>query len=58
MKKIIISLMTLMVATTSCSEDFLTVSSTTSLLADDYYNSQERIYTALVAAYDPLQWFD
>ncbi|MFR9545376.1 MAG: RagB/SusD family nutrient uptake outer membrane protein [Rikenellaceae bacterium] len=58
MKKIIIALMALIVATTSCSEDFLIVSSTTSILADDYYNSQERIYSALVAAYDPLQWFD
>lgn len=43
----------------SCTEDFLTVDSASSLLADEtYYNTQDHIYEALVAAYDPLQWFD
>lgn len=42
----------------SCSDDFLNVDSRTAVLESDYYNSAERLYTGLVAAYDPLQWFD
>ncbi|MCD7935468.1 MAG: RagB/SusD family nutrient uptake outer membrane protein [Tannerellaceae bacterium] len=43
---------------TSCGEGFLDVQSPTQLYVDEYYNSQERIFEALVAAYDPLQWLD
>ena len=42
----------------SCSDDFLVVESKDSILESDYYNSAERVYSGLVAAYDPLQWFD
>lgn len=42
----------------SCSDDFLVVESKDSILESDYYNSAERLYSGLVAAYDPLQWFD
>lgn len=42
----------------SCSEDFLNVESPTALPADEYFINQERIYQNLVAAYDPLEWFD
>lgn len=44
--------------TTACNDDFLNVESKTAVLEADYYNSPERLYTGLVAAYDPLQWFD
>ncbi|HNW49847.1 MAG TPA: RagB/SusD family nutrient uptake outer membrane protein [Prolixibacteraceae bacterium] len=42
----------------SCSEDFLDVSSATKLYVDDYYTTESRIFEAVVAAYDPLSWFD
>ncbi|MCD8261203.1 MAG: RagB/SusD family nutrient uptake outer membrane protein [Bacteroides sp.] len=42
----------------SCGDDFLTVSPSSSLPVDEYYNSESRIFEALVASYDPLQWFD
>ena len=43
---------------TACTEDFLDVESTTQLYVNDYYKTEARIYEALVAAYDPLGWFD
>ena len=42
----------------SCSEDFLEVDSASSVLIDSYYTTEERIFEALVAAYDPLAWTD
>ncbi len=43
----------------SCSDNFLTVESASSVLADEsYYNSKAHLTEALVAAYDPLKWFD
>jgi hypothetical protein len=42
----------------ACSESFLEVESPSDLLVDEYYNTESRIYEDLVAAYDPLQWFD
>ena len=47
-----------MLGTTSCGDDFLTVDAPSSLLVDTYYNSESRIFEALVAAYDPMNWFD
>ena len=54
---ILASLMLLMSAS-SCGEKWLEVQSHDQLFIDDYYDSEARIYEALVAAYDPLQWFD
>lgn len=42
----------------SCSDDFLEVESASSVLIDDYYTTEARIFEALVAAYDPLSWTD
>lgn len=42
----------------SCSEDFLSVESSNQLYVDQYYTTEARIFEALVAAYDPLAWFD
>lgn len=42
----------------SCKEDFLEVDAASSLLIDDYYTTEDRIFEALVAAYDPLAWTD
>ncbi len=43
---------------TSCSDDFLEVESASSLYTDEYYTTEDRIFEDLVAAYDPLNWFD
>ena len=42
----------------SCKEEFLEVDAASSVLIEDYYNTEERIFEALVAAYDPLSWTD
>lgn len=42
----------------SCSDDFLNMTPPSQLPIEEYYNSESRIYEALVAAYDPLQWYD
>lgn len=42
----------------ACGEKWLDVPSKTSVLEADYYNSAERLFTGVVAAYDPLQWYD
>lgn len=42
----------------ACTEDFITVSSTDQILKDNYFTDESRVMTSVVAAYDPLQWFD
>ncbi len=57
MKRIVISaVLSCLLLATSCGKDFLTVNPTTNLTESDYYDSEERIFNALIAAYDPLQW--
>ena len=60
MKKIyyIFAAMLLSLTLSSCGEEWLNVQSRDKILIDEYYNSEARIKEALVAAYDPLQWFD
>lgn len=59
MKKLYILAAGLLALTaTSCGEDWLAVESHDKLYIDEYYTSEARIYEALIAAYDPLQWFD
>ncbi len=60
MKKLITTCCTAMLlfGVTSCGDDFLSVAPSSSLPIDEYYNSESRIFEAVVAAYDPLQWFD
>lgn len=43
---------------TACTEDFITVQPTQEILKDNYFTSEARVMTSVVAAYDPLQWFD
>lgn len=43
---------------TACTEDFITVSPADQILKDNYFTSDARVFTSVVAAYDPLQWFD
>ena len=48
----------ILLTASSCGDDFLTVEPSSSLPIDGYYNSENRIMESVVAAYDPLQWFD
>lgn len=57
-KYILIFCVLLSLGITSCTDDFLTVESADKVFVDEYYNSDERIFEGLVAAYDPLKWFD
>ena len=60
MKKIyyIFAAVLLSMLLSSCGEKWLAVQSHDKIYIDEYYNSEARIYEALIAAYDPLQWFD
>ncbi|MGL4851716.1 MAG: RagB/SusD family nutrient uptake outer membrane protein [Phocaeicola sp.] len=60
MKKIvsIITLCATMGMTTACSDEFLTAKSPDKISIEEYYKNESRIFEALVAAYDPLQWPD
>ncbi|MGL5272946.1 MAG: RagB/SusD family nutrient uptake outer membrane protein, partial [Phocaeicola sp.] len=59
MKKLI-SIITLFASLgmTACSDDFLTAKSPDKISIEEYYKNESRIFEALVAAYDPLQWPD
>ena len=58
MKKIIIALSALAVLLSSCSKDFINPRHNSSEPLDEYFNTPERLFECLVAAYDPLQWYD
>jgi len=61
MKRLIIigSIVITALSLNSCTDNFLTVQSASQLLADGtYYNTKAHMNEALVAAYDPLNWFD
>ncbi len=44
--------------TTGCSDSFLEVEPPTQVTIEQYFNTEEHVYEALIAAYDPLQWPD
>lgn len=60
MKKIyyFLTALVLSVSMNSCGEKWLEVQSHDAINIDSYYTTPDRIYQALMAAYDPLQWFD
>lgn len=59
MKKLyVIAASLLAMITTSCGEDWLAVESHDKLFIDEYYKTEARIYEALIAAYQPMLWFD
>lgn len=41
-----------------CSDSFLELDSPTQNSIEDYFTTEEHVYEALIAAYDPLQWPD
>ena len=42
----------------SCSSDFLTVENNGAMQLEEYFTTEAHLAEALVAAYDPLEWFD
>lgn len=60
MKKIyyIVAALLLSVTFSSCGEKWLEADPHSQMNIDEYYTTTARIHEALVAAYDPLQWFD
>ena len=46
------------VVSVGCSDDFLEVTPPTQNPIEEYYTTEEHVYEALVAAYDPLHWPD
>ena len=42
----------------SCSSDWLDITNNTQDQVEDYYKTEDNIKQAVVAAYDPLHWFD
>ena len=43
---------------TSCSIDFVTPVHNSSEPLDEYFSTENRMFESLVAAYDPLEWYD
>ena len=58
MKKIVFALSALAVLLTACSKDFINPRHNSSEPLDEYFNTPERLFQCLVAAYDPLEWYD
>ena len=48
----------LAMAVSSCSVDFVSPDHNSAEPLDEYFNTEERMFQGLVAAYDPLEWFD
>ena len=54
MKKIVFALTAIAVLLTACSKDFINPKHNSSEPLDEYFNTPERLFQCLVAAYDPL----
>ena len=46
------------VAFAGCSDDFLELAPPTKTPIEEYFTTEEHVYEALIAAYDPLHWPD
>ncbi|MBO4634187.1 MAG: RagB/SusD family nutrient uptake outer membrane protein [Bacteroidales bacterium] len=45
-------------ASVSCTKAFLTVEHTSAVPLEEYFTTEPHLQEALIAAYDPLEWFD
>ena len=57
-KHLILSVAALVALTTACNDDFLTVESNNQKFLEEYFSTEPHLHEALIAAYDPLEWFD
>ncbi len=58
MKKIILTLLLPVLFSVSCTSEFLEVTPTVTIPESQFYDTEEEINKALIAAYSPLQWMD
>ena len=58
MKKIYLAIIAVAGLLTASCTDFVTPSHNSSEPLDDYFRNEARMFESLVAAYDPLEWFD
>ena len=57
-KHFIIAAAAILALATSCGDKFLTVESNDSKFLEEYFSTEPHLQEALIAAYDPLEWFD
>ena len=57
-KHFIIAAAAILALATSCGDKFLTVESNNSKFLEEYFSTEPHLQEALIAAYDPLEWFD
>ena len=57
-QNLILAAAALVALTTACTEKFLTVEHNSARPLETYFTTPEHLEEAVVAAYDPLQWFD
>ena len=57
-KHFIIAAAAIVALATSCGDKFLTVESNDSKFLEEYFSTEPHLQEALIAAYDPLEWFD
>ncbi|MCR5519770.1 MAG: RagB/SusD family nutrient uptake outer membrane protein [Bacteroidales bacterium] len=58
MKKNMILAAAAIFALTACTDNFLTVEHPTESPLEEYFSTEEHLQEAVIAAYDPLEWFD
>ena len=52
----ILSLVVFMLGATGCNQDRLDVEPVNEFLSANFYQTEDQVFSALVAAYDPLGW--
>ena len=57
-KHIILAALAAAALFTACTDKFLSVENTGAKPLEEYFNTEEHLQEALIAAYDPLQWAD
>ena len=57
-KNIILAAVAAVALSSACTSEFLTVEHTSAVPLEEYFTTEPHLQEALVAAYDPLEWFD
>jgi len=57
-KQIILAALAAVALSSACTKQFLSVEHTSAVPLEEYFTTEPHLQEALVAAYDPLEWFD
>ena len=57
-KQIILAAVAAVALSTACTKEFLTVEHNSAAPLEEYFSTEPHLQEALIAAYDPLEWFD